>query len=156
MTLTGKDIEQLKVLAERATPGPCERDSENVYSRENREHRREHFLMAGDGKRMLDANNSEVATIGQDIEGIIEDVQARYDLDYLAALRNAVDAGLLDLALRGIKLQAELDAADKAIVALIAEQRATDVAQSEATGSMSEHAAAIDAARKADAERWGK
>ena len=69
-----------------------------------------------------------------------------------AAFRRAI----ADLALRGMKLQAELDAADKAIVALIAEQRATDVAQSEATGSMSEHAAAIDAARKAAAERWGK
>ena len=78
MTLTEQDIERLKALVKKAD------------------------LREGKWQSGIAGHNNLVAYNGEDITGIaiVED-PAR--LAYIAALRNAVNAGLLDYALRGMR-----------------------------------------------------
>lgn len=84
----------LRKLSADASKGEWERDSSREYVREEREHRYEHFIMDGNGKRILDANNSENAEMEQE-DGVWSDKQARADMGFVAALVNAYRAGEL-------------------------------------------------------------
>jgi hypothetical protein len=112
-------IECINALEKKATPGPWERDCERLYSHSERKHYIEHFVCSDQRGRIATCAHVDAQQVDNpDGEGLFEDLQARHDLEFVAALRNAwpqIAQALSSLA------EARKDAVTNAVAAIISD-----------------------------------